>query len=197
MRTRKCEGEGINTFDILMDGRQEVVDSLDDLCYKIESYKTIYNRQAKIVCDILTDMSEEDKVLLEMIQDKKHIVLINKIDTGKKINRNVLKSENIIEISIKNDIGLDILEEKIEEIFHSNDMDTDDSVMITNTRHKNLILQARNGLKNALDSAKNGLPIDMLAIDISDAIKNLGEITGEAISEEVINGIFAKFCLGK
>ena len=89
------------------------------------------------------------------------------------------------------------MEDKIEEIFSINELETDDHVMITNVRHQALIMNAKNELKNALNSAQNGIPLDMLSIDISNSIQNLGEITGETVSEDVIKGIFAKFCLGK
>ena len=150
-----------------------------------------------LLLDAGTGLSLEDKELLELVKPKKHIILINKIDIESKIQISELNDENIIEISIKNGMGLDKLEDKIEEIFSINELETDDHVMITNVRHQALIMNAKNELKNALNSAQNGIPLDMLSIDISNSIQNLGEITGETVSEDVIKGIFAKFCLGK
>ena len=150
-----------------------------------------------LLLDATDDISSEDKALIDMVQNKNHIILINKIDVGNKISKDMFDDGNVIEISIKNGIGLEDLEEKIEEIFNISKLETDDNVMITNSRHQALILNAKNGLKNALNSVKTGLPLDMISIDIQEAIQKLGEITGETVSEEVINGIFAKFCLGK
>lgn len=150
-----------------------------------------------LILDSTSELTNEDKVLLELVKGKKHIVLINKIDAGSKISAENLKNENVIKISIKNGEGLETLESKIESIFEFDKLNSENTIILTNSRHQALILKAKEGIINALNSAKNGLPLDMLSIDISEAIQKLGEITGETVSEEVISGIFAKFCLGK
>lgn len=150
-----------------------------------------------LLLDASSGLCNEDKELISLIRSKNHIILINKIDMENKINVNEIDDSNIIEISIKNDIGLEKLEKKIETMFMINELETDDTVMITNVRHQSLIINAKNALKNALNSANAGIPLDMLSIDISNGIKELGEITGETVSEDVIKGIFSKFCLGK
>ncbi len=150
-----------------------------------------------LILDAISGISEEDKTLIEMVKNKKHIILVNKIDIGEKISTADLNDENVIEISIKNDIGLDLLENKIEEMFNSVELDSENDVIITNSRHQSLIVKAKQGINNALKSVKDGIPLDMISIDIEEAIQNLGEITGDNVSEEVITGIFAKFCLGK
>lgn len=150
-----------------------------------------------LLLDATSEVSEEDKALIDMVQNKNHIMLINKIDAGNKISKESFEGGNVVEISIKNGIGLNVLEDKIEEIFNIAKLETEDNLMITNSRHQSLILNAKNGIKNALNSVNMGIPLDMISIDIQEAIQRLGEITGEAVSEEVINGIFAKFCLGK
>ena len=150
-----------------------------------------------LILDATSDLTAEDRALLDFIKDKKHIVLINKIDAGSKVSEADLGDDNIIRISIKNGEGLDLLESKIENMFELCALDSENDVVLTNSRHQALILKAKEGIINALNSAKNGLPLDMLSIDISEAIQKLGEITGETVSEEVISGIFAKFCLGK
>lgn len=150
-----------------------------------------------LILDATSDLTAEDRALLDLIKDKKHIVLINKIDAGSKVSEADLGDDNIIRISIKNGDGLDLLESKIENMFELCALDSENDVVLTNSRHQALILKAKEGIINALNSAKNGLPLDMLSIDISEAIQKLGEITGETVSEEVISGIFAKFCLGK
>lgn len=150
-----------------------------------------------ILLDATDEITAEDKELLEMVKNKNYIILINKIDAGNKVSKTDFEDENVIEISVRNDIGLDKLEEKIEELYNYQNLESDDYVMITNSRHQSLIRNAKEGVKNALNSANMGVPLDMLSIDIQEAIQKLNEITGEAISEEVISGIFAKFCLGK
>lgn len=150
-----------------------------------------------LILDATSDLADEDKALLELVKDKKHIVLINKIDAGSKIVAENLEDENVIKISIKNGEGLETLEDKIENMFELCNLNSENEVILTNSRHQALILEAKQGIANALTSAQNGLPLDMLSIDISEAIQKLGEITGETVSEEVISGIFAKFCLGK
>ena len=103
----------------------------------------------------------------------------------------------IIKMSTKTLTGIEELEETIEEMFNISELNIENEIVITNVRHKNLIHKAAEEIKNAIVSIKNGLPIDMLSIDLQEALQNLGEITGESISEEVVKGIFAKFCVGK
>lgn len=150
-----------------------------------------------LMLDASSGLCEEDQLLLSLIQSKKHIILINKIDMESKISLDQFDNTNVIEISIKKDIGLNKLEDKIEEMFSMNELETDNNIMITNLRHQTAILKAKEELENALNSAEKGIPLDMLSIDITNSIQNLGEITGETVSEDVIKGIFAKFCLGK
>ena len=82
-------------------------------------------------------------------------------------------------------------------MFNISDIQIENEIIVTNVRHKNLIEKANIGIKNAAKSIENGLPVDMLSIDLQEALQNLGEIIGESISEEVVKGIFAKFCVGK
>lgn len=152
-----------------------------------------------LLLDATVGITEEDKVLIENIKSKNHLILVNKIDSGNKISKEnfIDKIDKVIEISVKNGEGLDLLEDKIEEKFNLQQFDTDNDVMITNARHQELIFKAENGLKHALESVVAGIPVDMISIDIQEAVQNLGEITGETVSDEVIAGIFSKFCLGK
>lgn len=137
----------------------------------------------------------EDREILEVVKDKNHIVLINKIDIkNQKIDIN---TDNVIRISAKTGEGIEDLENKIEEMFNLKKLDTENEFIITNIRHKDLLNKARNGLKQAKETILNGLPIDMISINIKTAIESLGEILGESISEDVLNKIFEKFCVGK
>ena len=150
-----------------------------------------------LMLDATRELSKEDEELLEATKNKNRIILINKIDADKKINKNMFKSDKVIEMSTKTLAGIEELEETIEEMFNISELNMENEIVITNVRHKNLIHKAAEEIKNAIVSIKNGLPIDMLSIDLQEALQNLGEITGESISEEVVKGIFAKFCVGK
>lgn len=150
-----------------------------------------------LMLDATTGVTAEDTELLDLIKDKKHIVLINKIDSQKEDIRSQIGNDEIIDISAKTGDGIDNLENKILELFDIGNIDSDDGLMLTNERHRELVSKARVGIDNALNSVKSGVPVDMISIDIQNAIQNLGEITGDEVSEDVIKGIFAKFCLGK
>ncbi len=150
-----------------------------------------------LMLDAARELSKEDEELLEATKNKNRIILINKIDADKKINKDMFKSDKVIEMSTKTLAGIEELEETIEEMFNISELNIENEIVITNVRHKNLIHKAAEEIKNAIVSIKNGLPIDMLSIDLQEALQNLGEITGESISEEVVKGIFAKFCVGK
>lgn len=82
-------------------------------------------------------------------------------------------------------------------MFKINEINLDDGIIVTNTRHKNLINKAINSTENAQISLENKMPMDIVAIEIKNVLEDLGEITGEDVSENIINEIFAKFCLGK
>lgn len=150
-----------------------------------------------ILVDAAKELSTEDKELLGKVSKKPHIVVINKIDLGKKIDLTSLQGEKVVEISAKEQIGMEELEKAIQELFELNQMEITNDVVITNLRHKNAVTAALQGIQHAKESLEMGLPMDMLSIDIQSAIQKLGEITGELVSEEVIAGIFQKFCLGK
>ena len=150
-----------------------------------------------VMLDSTEELSKEDEDILEATKNRKHIILINKIDAGNILKKEMFDGRKTIEISAKTSSGIDELEEEIEMMFNISDIQIDNEVIVTNIRHKNLIKEANSGIKNALESIKSGLPIDMLSIDLQNAIQNLGEIIGESISEEVVKGIFAKFCVGK
>jgi tRNA modification GTPase len=150
-----------------------------------------------MLLDATEDITEEDKLLLEKIKNKQYIIIINKIDIGKKIKKETINSGNIVEISAKTLEGINDLERKIIELFNLNKIQVDNEIIITNARHKNLVSETKNKLQEAINAFNQGIPIDMLSININAAVQNLGEITGESVSEDVIKGIFAKFCVGK
>ena len=151
------------------------------------------------IFDITKKLDEEDKKILDIIGNKKSIIVLNKIDLVDKVNipEEILKYENIIEMSALNKQGIEEMYNKIAELFKFNDIEEDNSFIITNIRHKELIKKANKNIEDAINTLKNNLPIDIISINIKDALENLGNITGENVSESIINEIFKKFCLGK
>ena len=153
------------------------------------------------ILDASKNFSEEDFDILEISKNKKTIVILNKQDLEQKITPENPKlrifSQNIIKMSTKNKTGLNLLFEKIEDMFNFNEINLDNELIITNERHKNLISKAIVNLEKAEESLKKGMPIDIIEISLKEVLSNLGAITGEEAGEEIINEIFSKFCLGK
>ena len=153
------------------------------------------------IFDSSKEFTEEDKEILEIIENKKAIIILNKIDLEAKIDENnsLLKelSGNIIKISALNQTGLDDLYKKIENMFANNDINVDNDCIITNVRQKDLVSKAIEDVNKTKETLENGLPLDIISIFIKDILEDLSKITGEVVSDEIIDEIFSKFCLGK
>ena len=153
------------------------------------------------ILDSSKELSEEDLEILNIAKNKKTIVILNKVDLEQKIKPENPKLEffnkNIINLSAKNKTGLELLYEKITTMFNLNEINLENDVVITNERHKNLISKAIENLNKAEKVLKDGMPVDIISISLKDALSNLGAITGEEAGEEIIDEIFARFCLGK
>ena len=153
------------------------------------------------IFDSTKELSSEDIEILDLIKNKNAIILLNKIDLNdNKLNNNeyLKKSgKKIINISAKNGNGIEEIYNEIEKIFEIKELETGKETIITNVRHKNQIELAIKNVIEAENSAKNNMPIDMIAISIKQVLEELGKITGENVSEDIINEIFSKFCLGK
>ena len=153
------------------------------------------------IFDISDKIDNEDLDIIDLIKDKKAIIVLNKIDLVQdnvKIDERITRlGKDIIKISALNKEGIDQINKTISKIFKINEINIDNEVIVTNTRHKNLINKAIKSTENAQISLQNKMPMDIVAIDIKDILESLGEITGEDVSENIINEIFSKFCLGK
>ena len=153
------------------------------------------------IFDASKDLNSEDLEILDLIKNKKSIIILNKIDLDSKISvddeRLKKCSENIIKISALNKIGIDTLYNTITNLFNLNQINLDNEIVITNIRHKNLISKAIENVNKTEDSFKNNMPLDIIAISIKDILEDLGNITGEVVTEDIIDEIFSKFCLGK
>ncbi len=153
------------------------------------------------IFDASKEIDEEDLEVIDFIKNKKAIIILNKMDLKAKIdenNENLKKlSGNIIKMSALKNIGTDKLYEKITEMFNLNEINLDNENVITNVRQKNLITKAIENVKKAKETIEQKMPIDIVAIFIKDILEDLGKITGEVVTEDIIEEIFANFCLGK
>ena len=153
------------------------------------------------IFDNTKDLNKEDLKILDIIKDKKAIILLNKIDEKDNHLENVKEIKEvkkpIIKISAKNKEGIEDLYNKITELFSFNEIDIDDGNLITNIRHKDLIEKAIFNIEEAKKATKTRAPIDLVAIPLKQALEELSTIVGKNASEDIISDIFSKFCLGK
>ena len=153
------------------------------------------------IIDSSKELSKEDEEILNFIKNKKSIIILNKIDLKQVITKEDKRlndaTSNIIEISALNNIGIESLYDKITKLFELNEINLDNNCVITNIRHKNLIDEALKNVKETKKAIKEKMPLDITSVYIKEILENLGSITGEFVTEDIINKIFEKFCLGK
>ncbi len=153
------------------------------------------------IFDASKHLSKEDKEILEIIKGKKVIILLNKIDLQQKLHKEDKDfqevTDSILEISALNNIGIDDVYAEITKLFEINEINIDNDLVITNIRHKNLIHQAIESIQKTKETIQEKMPIDIIAVYIKQILEDLGNITGEFVTEDIINEIFSKFCLGK
>lgn len=152
------------------------------------------------VVDSSTELDENDKEIIEMLQDKKAIVLLNKSDLSPVTTEEEVKlylNKKIISISTVENTGIDELEEEIKEMFFHGNLTFNDEVYITNIRHRNALQNSYESLGMVLHSIEDGMPEDFYSIDLMSAYEELGSIIGEAVEDDLVNEIFSKFCIGK
>lgn len=160
------------------------------------------------VVDSSVNLDENDEEIMKLISSKKTIVLFNKDDLECVINKDDVISlmrkygseiDNIafISLSAKKRTGYDEFENVIKKFVFDNNITVNDEILITNLRHKEKIVQARESLELVIESINNNMPEDFLTIDLMSAYESLGNIIGEEISEDLVNEIFSKFCMGK
>ena len=152
------------------------------------------------VVDSSRELDQNDFDIIDMIRDKKSIILLNKSDLTTIVTKDMVKSyidQPMIEISAKKESGIQELEETLKNMFFDGEISFNDEVYITNIRHKTAINDAYESLKKVIFSIENDMPEDFYSIDLLDAYEALGSITGETIGEDLVNEIFSKFCMGK
>ena len=140
-------------------------------------------------------LQKEDFEVIERIKNKNYIIVINKIDLETKLDKN--KINNYVEISIKDDIGIDNLKDKIKEVFNFDKIEQDDFTYLSSARSISLLKNALTSLEAVRQAIKDNMPIDMVEIDLKNVWNVLGEIIGETYKDELIDQLFSQFCLGK
>ncbi len=171
----------------------------DDNIDKVEEIGIEYSKQSVNDSDLIlfmydasAGMTPEDKTIYDNIKDKKHIVIANKIDLT---DKQCFDSDDTLKISALTKDGIEELKEKIKNTVL--DFSTEDLEFVTNQRQQNCLIRCKEALKMALDGAKDNQLQDMIYIDLKSALLSLDEITGEVITDEILNNIFDHFCIGK
>lgn len=156
--------------------------------------------QADLIIVVLNSnerLTKEDLELLEKTKNKNTIVVLNKNDLERKIELEKLKEYNLVSTNTNNIEGIDNLKDKIKEMFNLEQISTKDYNYLTNVRQISLAKNAYQKLIDVENALKENLPVDMIEIDLRDCFDILGEITGKTYSDEIINNLFERFCVGK
>ena len=141
-------------------------------------------------------LTEEDKVLIDTLKTKKHIILINKIDLESKLDTSLI-DEECLKISALQDKGIEELKQKIIKLFNLGELETEDLTYLSDARSISLLKQSLSYIDESLTSIDNEEPIEMAEMSIKAAWDTLGEIIGETYKEELLDELFSRFCLGK
>lgn len=154
------------------------------------------------VVDASVPLDDNDQMIFEMIHDKKSVILLNKTDLPSVIKEDDLlkmtgKDSVMIRTSTKDATGIDLFENTVKDMFFTGKINPDQEVVITNMRHKEALLRTLESLKQVRKSIENHMPEDFYSIDLMSAYTSLGSIIGEEVSDDLVNEIFSKFCMGK
>ncbi|MCD7955238.1 MAG: tRNA uridine-5-carboxymethylaminomethyl(34) synthesis GTPase MnmE [Lachnospiraceae bacterium] len=154
------------------------------------------------VVDSTVALDENDDKILSLLKDKKVIVLLNKSDMEPMVSLDQVRAfvcdrYPVIEISAKEETGLDLLTNTLQELFYQGNLSFNDEIYITSARIKSELINANNSLKKVLESISMGLSEDFFSIDLMDAYAALGRIIGKEVGEDLVNEIFGRFCMGK
>ena len=164
------------------------------------------------VVDASRELDENDEKIIQLVREKKAIILLNKSDLDTIVDEKTISdklygdgsvTENkegeipVIPISAKEEKGIEKLEKKLKEMFINEKVSFNDQIYISNVRQKNALADAEKSMEKVVDSINAGMPEDFYSIDLMDAYEALGSITGESVGEDLINEIFSKFCMGK
>lgn len=161
-------------------------------------------KQADLILLVLNyndELTHEDEKLFEAVKGMDVIVIINKTDLAEKLDldrvKELAEEHPMITTSLKNEQGVDELEQSISELFFAGEVESQDLTYVSNSRHIALLEQSRRTLEDALGAVEAGMPVDMVQIDITRTWEILGEIIGDTVSDSLIDQLFSQFCLGK
>lgn len=188
--------EGVPFHIIDTAGIRETDDVVEKL--GVEKSKQMMDRAELILMmtDVSRETSKDEDTLIAALQDKPYIRIYNKTDLKDEVLTDLKPNE--IALSVKTETGLDALRRQMVAMVTGNQMaKAADDVIVSNLRHVNLLRQVRENLTNALNSLSIGMSVDMVAIDLEEALENLRQITGQSLGDDIIDQIFANFCLGK
>lgn len=193
--------DGINLHIIDTAGIRQTTDIVEKIGvekarkYASEADLIIYVVDSSICLD------ENDLQIMEMIKDRKCIILFNKSDLENQVSIDELKKKadghEIIKISAKDHTGIDQFKKIVKSMFFKGDISFNDELMITNMRHKSLLEEVEESLDQVKRSLDLNMPEDFYTIDLMNAYRSLGKIVGEEVEEDLVNEIFSKFCMGK
>lgn len=182
-------------------GIRETTDTIEKI--GIEKTKEAFNSADFIIfiLDGSEELTEEDRLIMEYIGERNALVLINKNDLGQKINaheiRDAMPGVMVILTSLIKGDGITEIEDTIEELVYGGRISQKESLMVNNVRHIELLNRAADSLHDAYTMADAGEALDFIEVDVKNAYELLGEITGETVSDDIINEVFSRFCLGK
>ena len=154
-----------------------------------------------MVLDASRKLSEEDMEILESLKNKKTIVLLNKMDLEPQIElekiEEFVNSEDIIKISALKHQGIEELQDKIEAMVYHGSVKNSSNLMITNSRHKDALFKAYESINDAISAIEQRMPYDFIEVDFKNIWDYLGYINGDTVREDLLDTIFANFCIGK
>lgn len=143
------------------------------------------------------ELTDQDRELLKKVDKEKTIIVLNKNDLDSKLTLEDFKEYQVVSTNTKEVEGIHSLKEKIKELFNLEKLESEDTTYLSNARQVALVKQAKKAVEEALSGIENDLPVDMVTIDLKQAFDLLGEIIGEEYSEEIMDHLFANFCVGK
>ena len=177
----------------------------DDVIEKIgiEKSKESFNKADLVIfmVDSSVPLNEEDHEIIRHLDGKKCVLVLNKTDLPQVVDKTelfrLLPEAEKVEAAIAEDIGIETIEDVVESLVYGGKVSQSGQLMVTNVRHKALLEESEASLGDAIQMAKKMQPLEFLEIDVNSAYESLGAIIGESVQEDIINEVFARFCLGK
>lgn len=177
----------------------------DDVVEKIGVEKSMASFDSAdliiMVVDSSSELSDEDREILEKVEGKETILLLNKTDLPQVIDEEEVKKyvdeKNIIKISALHNEGIEDVHDRIEDMVYTGDIKSSSNVIITNSRHKDALYRAMKSLEDAMKAIEDRMPLDFVEVDLKNVWDYLGYINGDTVSEDLLDNIFHNFCIGK